>query len=625
MSTLFDRNLEGLARVDAPLAERMRAVRWPDPSLRISASRSGPPTLKALAHDGEEIRLHSEYDPIQEAAQFLDARTLAGYDTYLLNGIGLGYLALELVRRAEPRRWIACVEAHEGLFRAALESVDLGPLFARANIAFLVGREAVAAQAFLRSFLLRSGALRINLLSYPPCLRFFPEFYQAISGEVDVAVRRQKVELATILLKSEDMDRNAIRNIEAMTVSCPASRFRDRFKGIPAIVIGAGPSLTAAIPHLRAAQDRAILVASDVALRLLVREGIHPHFVATLDMKEATSTFFQGFLIPQRTVLLYDPDAYHGTVSAFQGRRTTFETAHGLQEWSRSFLGDFGFMDKGTSVAHSAFFFSRLTGAGPILLTGVDLCYPSEHTHAEGVQDSVRKELRQETQKWLMVPGVQGKPVRTVTNFSSYIVHFEAAIAKTPSKVVQTSEIGALIRGAENLPLPLALDRYAPKVLPLDDLIRAQTDLPPQVDLPAFARRTAALLAALRNMLEATEEGIRTTAQVARRDPSNRLDREQMPSHFRKLRSLQEKVIGDPEIMKILERQVSAMILDIRTLDREIDDLKQADPDRIRKTIQQYETLFGGFKPAIEFFLSEFVPLRERVLGKYPASDVDAR
>jgi uncharacterized Rossmann fold enzyme len=620
MSSLYERNLAGLSALDPKLADRMRALPWPDPALRLFSSRSGVPTLKVVAHDGEEIRLHSEYDPAKEAVQFLEPRTLAGFDTYLLNGVGLGYVALELARRAEPRRWIACIEAHEGLFRAALESVDLAPLFTRGNVAFHVGHEAVAAQSFLRSFLLRSGALRINMISYPPCVRFHPEVYAAVSAEVDVAIRRQRVELNTILYKGEEMDRNSIRNLEAAAAACPLSSMKDRFKGIPAVVIGAGPSLNAALPHLREAQDRVLLVASDVALRLLVREGIRPHIVTTLDMKEATSTFFQGFEIPDRTVLVFDPDSYHGTVAAFPRRKSTFETAHGLQQWSRDFLGDFGFLDKGTSVAHSAFFISRFLGADPLLLTGVDLSFPSDHTHAEGVQDSVRKTVQEDRTQWLMVPGVQGQPVRTITNFSSYIVHFEAAIAHTQAKVVQTSEIGALIRGAECLPLPAALDRYARAHPDLEGRFRESMAQPSTFDPAAFDRKSSRFIATLKSILELAEEGDRITAQASRRDPSNRLDREKLSAQFRKLKALQAGVLDDAEVVKVLERMVSGAIFDIRTLDREIDDLKEGDPDRVRKTLRQFETLFQGIKPAVEFYLAEMVPLRERILARFPAA-----
>ena len=90
MKSFLEANLARLEKLDPDLAGRMRGLSTPDSSLTVFGSRSGAPTVKARAFDGAEIRIHSEYDPAGEARQFLEARPLAGFDTYILSGFGLG-------------------------------------------------------------------------------------------------------------------------------------------------------------------------------------------------------------------------------------------------------------------------------------------------------------------------------------------------------------------------------------------------------------------------------------------------------------------------------------------------------------------------------------------------------
>ncbi len=67
---------------------------------------------------------------------------------------------------------------------------------------------------------------------------------------------------------------------------CDAKRGRalfNRFKGIPAIICGAGPTLEREIGALRKLQNNALLFAGGSALNILAQEKITPHFAASID------------------------------------------------------------------------------------------------------------------------------------------------------------------------------------------------------------------------------------------------------------------------------------------------------------------------------------------------------
>ena len=61
-------------------------------------------------------------------------------------------------------------------------------------------------------------------------------------------------------------------------------RLRDKFRGVPAICVSAGPSLDEAIGELKQINHHALIIACDSAVNALVNSGITPHVVVTVDM-----------------------------------------------------------------------------------------------------------------------------------------------------------------------------------------------------------------------------------------------------------------------------------------------------------------------------------------------------
>ena len=67
---------------------------------------------------------------------------------------------------------------------------------------------------------------------------------------------------------------NTLRNVRSIAAEADAAVLRDAFGGLPALVIGAGPSLDRNIADIAAHRDRALIIAADTALRPLLAAGI---------------------------------------------------------------------------------------------------------------------------------------------------------------------------------------------------------------------------------------------------------------------------------------------------------------------------------------------------------------
>jgi hypothetical protein len=615
MKSFFESNLSQLARADPDLAARMRRVPWPHPGLTLFPGRSGAPTLKAVGHDGVEILLHSEYDPVREAAQFLDVRKLDKNDAYTLNGFGLGYLALAAAARFGSRSWIGCVEAQEGLFRAALEGVDLTPLFARERLRFFVGQDWSLFQRWLRSFLIDSGAMNMGVVAYPPCLRLQPKFYGDVARELEVGANYRRMDWNTLLRFGRDIDRNAIRNLPVMIRSHGVRCVENLFAGLPAVVVGAGPSLNTAIPHLRRAAGKAVILSVGRALKRLIREEIVPQFVVTLDMGEEVVSFFRGFEIPPRVVHLFDMDSYFGASATFPGPGLTYQTLDPFSRWTAGFLGSRGTLEKGSTVAHSAFQLAHFMGCRPILLVGVDLAFPGEKTHADGVPQSWGGRTEEQTLDWVMIPGTQGKPVRSDTSFASYVTGFEMQIAKSGAQVIQTSEIGAMIRGSESLPLDHAVERYATAPAPLQEKLGHALSGTPLFDRPAFEEAARRLLEGLDRTIRRSDDMLHLLSQVRRLDVTNRLDQQEILKKLGKAKEEEGEILRDREVFPFFGRVIAPADYEIRLLNHKVESLSVDDPERLRVYTRMFEVSFTGFRDAAQFLRDEFRPVRDQVLG----------
>ncbi|HLF92960.1 MAG TPA: 6-hydroxymethylpterin diphosphokinase MptE-like protein [Planctomycetota bacterium] len=623
MSSHFERNLALLSRYDPRLAERLRAVPWPHPGVTVTTARNGAPTLKAVAHDGVEIRLHSEYDPQQEAAQFFKARAVEKHEAYVLNGFGLGYAALEMARQIEPGKWLICMESHEGLFRAAFEVMDLSPLLSRPGVNFFVGRDWILFQSWLRALMGKANVLTMSIVNYPPCARLFPEFYSDASKEIESAVNHYLVQLNTVIQLAKDVERNSLRSITTAARSCGVKALKGAFKELPAIVIGAGPSLTDTVPHLRAAQGKAVLIAVDRALKPLLAAGIVPQFVLSIDMEPVLEKLYEGLDIPPEVVLLYDPDCYYQVPAKYKGRRVIYDSMSDVNVWSRQFLGDHGILAKNLSVGHSAYYLALHMECQPIILVGVDNAFPAEATHAKGVVQVDGGKTDEMKWSWVSVPGVKDVPVRTNSAFAAFITGFEVAIARMGGKVIQTSQIGARIRGTEELAFDRVLERYLTRDYPVADTLTSVLVEPPKLDLEKFASESDRVVTSLSRIAQLCDEGMERIQATRKIDHQNKLEVEKFNKYFDKLSSLRVEVLKEELAQALMSRLLVKTAHRMQVLKLDTEAFDPGHPDRIKGALDQTELFFRGEKDSALFFRGNLQAVRDELLG--PAKGVDAR
>ena len=109
-----------------------------DNQFNITTSRSGSATLSRVSLDGTKRFLHSNYDPTQEAAQFIDTVYSDESTNYILFGLGLGYHLNDLHKRISTQDRIIIFEKNPTLVRLALSQNNFSEVLSNPKVSIYI-------------------------------------------------------------------------------------------------------------------------------------------------------------------------------------------------------------------------------------------------------------------------------------------------------------------------------------------------------------------------------------------------------------------------------------------------------------------------------------------------------
>jgi hypothetical protein len=267
---------------------------------------------------------------------------------------------------------------------------------------------------------------------------------------------------------------NFVRNLRHLPNSFYANRLECAFKGVPAIVCGAGPSLQRAMPHLKQLEGKALLIAGGSTIAALSSQGVLPHFGMAIDpnleeYRRMRNSF--AFEVP----LLYSTRVFPAI----------FQTCNGPFGYMRSGIGgineiwmeeELGLLDpligenlssESISVTAICTAWAQFLGCNPILFCGVDLAYTGKKRYAEGVAEeeeipfALLDAEKSAADRILKRKDRNGQQVFTAVRWvmeSASLSHF----AKKHKEVqfLNTTEGGIGIKGVPFIPLSEAVEKY---------------------------------------------------------------------------------------------------------------------------------------------------------------------
>jgi hypothetical protein len=183
--------------------------------------------------------------------------------------------------------------------------------------------------------------------------------------------------------------KNVWSNVSRWPSSFYVNKWKDHFKGIPAILCGAGSSLEQGIEFLKESQDKALIMAGGSTVSSLGHFGLAPHLAIASDPNPQEFDSLKGRL-SSKIPLLYTGRLLPEVFSLFDGplgyiRSSTggpmeayFEEKCGLND---PIIGpDLG--REALSVTTLSVALAHFFGCNPIILLGVDLAFTGSKQYA---------------------------------------------------------------------------------------------------------------------------------------------------------------------------------------------------------------------------------------------------
>jgi hypothetical protein len=469
-------NLAALWVNDPGLAGQIEAL--PEPGgYPTEPSRSGPPTVALTTAQGRRY-LHSRFDPPNEATKLIDT-VGTGKAGYFMLGFGLGY-HVEILFDREGDEAIFCIfESDLRLLRTAMESRDLSRLLESRRLMFFIAPD----KAELLQRLNPHTALfsvGVETVVHAPSQQIASPFYEQTRIWLEEFESFRQTSMNTLVLNSRRTAQNIARNVGWYVASPSLSRLRDCYKGNPAIIVSAGPSLRKNKHLLKELQGRVVIVAVQTTLQPLLEMGIEPQFVTSLDYHEICTRFFEKLPNHLKTELIAEPKANNAIFEMNPGPLTVLgnDFAEGLL---REMKLRHEVMPPGATVAHLAYYLAEHIGCDPIIFVGQDLGFSDGLCYAPGTsyEDVWRPELSRfcsvEMKQWdqivrerfilRKITDCQGRPMYTEERLFSYLQQFERDFLKTRTRIIDATEGGAAKAGSTAMTLAEARERFCRREL----------------------------------------------------------------------------------------------------------------------------------------------------------------
>jgi hypothetical protein len=475
--TIYEKNIDAL-KVHHPELVALTTQTISTDHIQIDVTSTGTPRLVVRSSTGEIIELHDPQDPLSVAEGTVEQMAASLHGVTVSLGLELGYFALAVVRRLDVHSRLIVYEADPAIFLTALQEVDLTEILASPRVKLVVGREGKLRHWCTKFVGQTDGTLRV--ISYEPAFRLDPDAYgETAEQELDRIPSIVKAARNALIRRGPIFIDSVLNNVLHIMLAQGVAALKNRFEGMPAILVAAGPSLEKNVHQLKAAKGRSVIIAADSALGYLLLRGIVPDFVVSVDPQKGTYLKFQGFEIPPEVALVFHPTATTHIPRHFPGPQFTLDAAIPVYQWLQKFWSSKGAIDTECMCqVHVGFNLAQWMGCSTIILVGQDLCYTDDGMHVKNGGYLNERDNAANVANGHPVQDIFGKTVKTNPTFLNYKSILEKKIRQFPGTVIHANEGGLLIEGAKLYLLGDAVEEFCQR--PIGKVIDQLGDTPSQ-------------------------------------------------------------------------------------------------------------------------------------------------
>jgi hypothetical protein len=408
-------------------------------------------------HKVNNYYLHSKYDPIREAAKFVERHYKKNH-LHILFGMGSGYIAKALSEKMTEEEFLIIVEPIESLADKQMERENQ-----LERVIIIKGEDQELFEKIYEPFVNTFGN-RVSVICSPNYDKIYKNYYHSILKIVKDRIYIQQVNINTIKYFSKEWQKNFTLNLFYAYDDVPL-KCLEHIYNVPVVVASGGPSLTKQIPLLKKMRNHILLICSGSTINSLLKHDIEPDYVVTIDGSINNYRHFETIELKQAKII-YSLSNHEKIREKLNQRSFVFISNPGddikmyaqklLNEEVDSILG-------GASVANFALNIAYMISSGPVALIGQDLAYTDNKTHAEHnknfkeIDDTFIKE-----RGMFYTEGYYGDQVLTDYPFLTMKHNFERLIKtfEEPERVYNCTEGGIKLEGYQQISFQEFCDRY---------------------------------------------------------------------------------------------------------------------------------------------------------------------
>lgn len=443
------------------------------------------------AKNGEDVLycnskpLASVYNPSKQAYRCIHSIKIQDNDIIVILGLGNPYIIKYLHDICPPNQIVILID----------ESPDLVPLLwdlVLLNFLSVPGRHIFSGEPFIDLLWNYLDGLNpdrltgIKFIENPDSILLNKKFYTELKETIGNIF---SAKMSSLLTKFE-FEKLWIYNIIINTIRFNPEKmnliqaYEGILEGIPGVIVSAGPSLRYQTHFIQQIRDKVFVMTCDTALKVLLKAGIHPDAVFTLDAQLNSIFHFLGenlITIPCIADMVTNPyllDSLNFSkiiysmttryITKPDGSLVREITAGG--EYAEKYLGKIGDIQSGGSVATSAFEALRFMGVKEFFFFGQDLAYTGREIHSTGTHHNekwITQIHRRKSLEWInesiirkrdtkYIESVNGKLVLSDFVLELYKSWFEDSVTTLKKdnpnyRFVNFSDYGSKIHGMENL------------------------------------------------------------------------------------------------------------------------------------------------------------------------------
>ncbi len=617
MQNFFEQNLKMLSEYDPDLADRIRNHN-PSGNVEILKTPAHQLSLR-FHHEGRTHLLHSSRDPMREAQRWVSETNLTSVYNLMVFGCGLMHHVYQLVYKYQQTlRNLVIIEPNLDIVHAAFSSVDLSPFLRTKTTFFWIPPHPSEIRSFMNRFLTTFTLDGLDIVEHPASCELNPTFYQEVRTIIDESLQSGEILLRTKVQLGGLIQENIIRNIPLVLNNPTASALGSLLTNTPAIIVGAGPSLDWNMNRLTHVDDKGVIIAADTVFQKLKKNGINPHMVVTSDPTYLNNRHFEGIDGLDETILMFSPSVYHEIPRRLFGTKVSLPLPGSkFMMTLKDALGDPSYMATGTNVGQTCFNLARYMGCDPIILVGMDFSFPPEGGTTHASETALQRRItlsnnpgkmiveligeKQETEEFdpIMVDGNLGGQVATNKFWFAYRRSMEEEIKRTGARVINSTEGGAKIEGAEIRKLSDSLQEFCQR----DAMVSSTLQMSVGFFFGAYIEEGVSVLNESLSILnlgkEKAEDGLQLVNDLKICSENPTPDVHAIQELLDRINITHRELVQDQKVYVVLDEAADCVLtpfLKQETRSLEHETIIQ----KAHKTIKRYQPYFSGMKELCE-------------------------